>query len=50
MVTSGTAMKKGVAMAPTTYDHTPEQYMMRWNQVRRLWKSGQCSLLRTIWK
>lgn len=50
MVTRGTAMKKGVAMAPTTYDHTPLQYMMRWNQDRRLWNSGQCSLLNTIWK
>lgn len=50
MVTRGTAMKKGVAIAPTMYDHTPLQYIMRWKKVRRLWKKGQWSLLSTIWK
>ena len=50
MVTRGMALKTGVVMAPTMYDQTPEQYMMRWNQGRSRWNSGQCSPLNTIWK
>ena len=50
IVTRGMALKTGVVMAPTMYDQTPEQYMMRWNQGRSRWNSGQCSPLNTIWK
>ncbi len=50
MVTRGMALKTGVVMAPTMYDHTPEQYISRWNRLRSFWNSGQCSPLNTIWK
>ena len=50
MVTSGTAMKTGVVTAPTRYDHTPVQYMMRSHQGSSRWNSGQCWLDRIIWK
>ena len=50
MVTSGTAMNTGVVTAPTRYDHTPVQYMMRSHQGSSRWNSGQCLLDRIIWK
>jgi hypothetical protein len=50
MVTSGMMMKVGVEMAPTTYDQTPEQYSRRMPKDRSDWNSGQCLLLKMIWK
>ena len=41
MVTSGTTMKKGVVMAPTTYAHTPEQYSIFCHRLRPGTKTGQ---------
>ena len=50
MVMSGMAMNTGAVMAPTTYDHTPKQYMMRISTGSSFWNSGQCSTDSTIWK
>jgi hypothetical protein len=50
MVIRGMAMNMGVVMAPTTYDHTPVQYMRRWKRERPFWNRGQCSLDNMIWK
>ena len=50
MVSSGTSTNMGVAMAPTTYDSTPWQYMMRCSQDSLSWNSGQCSLENMTWK
>lgn len=36
--------------APTTYDHTPVQYMTRCHAGRSVWNSGQCSDESMIWK
>lgn len=50
MVSRGMMMYRGVVKAPTMYDHTPEQYMMRMNQLSFLWKSGQYCRDIIIWK
>jgi len=49
MVTMGTAMKKGVVRAPTTYDQTPEQYRTRCKGDSPDTKSGQWRE-KKIWK